>query len=394
MLKQYIRYQIRKWLPLLLVFVLYATFSTLISGLSIGLAKYYSNPNASTYTGDQIVTLMLLPSFSSLFILPFFVYSYRTSKKAVDTFYQAAYADKTIRRTRILIGLGIVLATITVSFWLGTALYGLRYAATPAERVITTTGSSTSTMYILRNYVNFAYMPLAYLVGVLLFSGQYFINCYLVSLGNHLIDQICTVLFGNFILAGIVVMPTLYVLSLATVGGAQINDDFFRPFYYGLGPATPILFLAILVNPLVVGEGPNGLLDGSVPHLVIAISLYVVFAAVLGVLVMKEKDPSGEYAGKAGPRNKAIAFIPHVAGLLVGIAFSCTGLLGIGRILVIPIFLFALFGVFYYIILSLWRRNFKLNKLDWICFASVVSFCLVLTVVEMVMSMLRSPLNY
>jgi hypothetical protein len=189
-------------------------------------------------------------------------------------------------------------------------------------------------------------------------------------------------------------MPTLYVLSLATVGGAQINDDFFRPFYYGLGPATPILSLAILVNPLVVGEGPNGLLDGSVPHLVIAISLYVIFAAVLGVLVMKEKDPSGEYAGKAGPRNKAIAFIPHVAGLLVGIAFSCTGLLGIGRILVIPIFLFALFGVFYYIILSLWRRNFKLNKLDWICFASVVGFCLVLTVVEMVMSMLRSPLNY
>ncbi len=392
MLKQYIRYQIRKWLPLLLVFVLYATFSTLISGLSLGVARYYGTPNASTYTGEQIVIAMLLPSFSSLFILPFFVYSYRTSKKAVDTFYQAAYADKTIRRTRILIGLGIVLATITVSFWLGTALYGLRYAATPAEQAITSTGSSASTTYILRNYVNFAYMPLAYLVGVLLFSGQYFINCYLVSLGNHLIDQICTVLFGNFILAGIVVMPTLYALSLTWT---QLNSDFFRPFfYYGLGPVTPILFLAILVNPLVVGEGPNGLLDGSVPHLAIAISLYVVFAAVLGVLVMKEKDPSGEYAGKAGPRNKAIAFIPHVAGLLTGIAFSCTGLLGIGRVLVIPIFLFAIFGVFYYIALSLWRRNFKLNKLDWICFASVVGFCLVLTVIEMVMSMLRSPLNY
>ena len=392
MLKQYIRYQIRKWLPLLLVFVLYATFSTLISGLSLGLARYYGTPNASTYTGDQIVIAMLLPSFSSLFILPFFVYSYRTSKKAVDTFYQAAYADNTIRRTRILIGLGIVLATITVSFWLGTALYGLRYAATPAEQAITSTGSSASTTYILRNYVNFAYMPLAYLVGVLLFSGQYFINCYLVSLGNHLIDQICTVLFGNFILAGIVVMPTLYALSLTWT---QLNSDFFRPFfYYGLGPVTPILFLAILVNPLVVGEGPSGLLDGSVPHLAIAISLYVVFAAVLGVLVMKEKDPSGEYAGKAGPRNKAIAFIPHVAGLLAGIAFSCTGLLGIGRVLVIPIFLFAIFGVFYYITLSLWRRNFKLNKLDWICFASVVGFCLVLTVIEMVMSMLRSPLNY
>ena len=392
MLKQYIRYQIRKWLPLLLVFVLYATFSTLISGLSLGVARYCGTPNASTYTGEQIVIAMLLPSFSSLFILPFFVYSYRTSKKAVDTFYQAAYADKTIRRTRILIGLGIVLATITVSFWLGTALYGLRYAATPAERVITSTGSSASTTYILRNYVNFAYMPLAYLVGVLLFSGQYFINCYLVSLGNHLIDQICTVLFGNFILAGIVVMPTLYALSLTWT---QLNSDFFRPFfYYGLGPVTPILFLAILVNPLVVGEGPSGLLDDSVPHLAIAISLYVVFAAVIGVLVMKEKDPSGEYAGKAGPRNKAIAFIPHVAGLLAGIAFSCTGLLGIGRVLVIPIFLFAIFGVFYYITLSLWRRNFKLNKLDWICFASVVGFCLVLTVIEMVMSMLRSPLNY
>lgn len=392
MLKQYIRYQIRKWLPLLLVFVLYATFSTLISGLSLGIARYYGTPNASTYTGDQIVIAMLLPSFSSLFILPFFVYSYRTSKKAVDTFYQAAYADKTIRRTRILIGLGIVLATITVSFWLGTALYGLRYAATPAERTIAPTGSSSDTIYIIRNYVNFAYMPLAYIVGVLLFSGQYFINCYLVSLGNHLIDQICTVLFGNFILAGIVVMPTLYALSLTWT---QLNSDFLRPFfYYGLGPVTPILFLAILVNPLVVGEGPSGLLDDSVPHLAIAISLYVVFAAVLGVLVMKEKDPSGEYAGKAGPRNKAIAFIPHVAGLLAGIAFSCTGLLGIGRILVIPIFLFAIFGVFYYITLSLWRRNFKLNKLDWICFASVVGFCLVLTVIEMVMSMLRSPLNY
>ena len=392
MLKQYIRYQIRKWLPLLLVFVLYATFSTLISGLSLGVARYCGTPNASTYTGEQIVIAMLLPSFSSLFILPFFVYSYRTSKKAVDTFYQAAYADKTIRRTRILIGLGIVLATITVSFWLGTALYGLRYAATPAEQAITSTGSSASTTYILRNYVNFAYMPLAYLVGVLLFSGQYFINCYLVSLGNHLIDQICTVLFGNFILAGIVVMPTLYALSLTWT---QLNSDFFRPFfYYGLGPVTPILFLAILVNPLVVGEGPSGLLDDSVPHLAIAISLYVVFAAVIGVLVMKEKDPSGEYAGKAGPRNKAIAFIPHVAGLLAGIAFSCTGLLGIGRVLVIPIFLFAIFGVFYYITLSLWRRNFKLNKLDWICFASVVGFCLVLTVIEMVMSMLRSPLNY
>ena len=393
MLKRHVLYQIRKWLPLLLVCTLYSTFSTLIFGLVAGVANYTSDPSApfANYQNNPIVLCLLAPSFFSVFILPFFVYSYRTSKKAADTFYQASYSDKTIKRARVLIGLGIVLVAVTVSFWIGALLYGVRYAVTPEQTAITYRlySGEEATRYVVRSYVNLAYLPVVYLIGIVLYSAQYFINCFLVSLGNHLIDQICTLVFGNFILMGIVVIPNLYALSLAGMSGSAVSPILYRIFYYGLGPATPMVFLQVLVNPLLVGEGRNGLLEGAIPNLLIAISMYVVFAASLGVLTMTMKDPSGEYAGKAGARNKPIALVPHGAGLLAGIGFACSGLLGITGLAILPIFLFALFAVFYYIFLSLWRRNFKLNIFDWICFGSVSGFCLILTIIELATSVLR-----
>lgn len=372
MLKHYCGWQFRKWWPLLMIFAITSTLVILFAVLGNQMAI----TNTYTYAMPRTVSLLniLMPSIGATFVMPLFVFSYRTKKQSVDTYYQAAYAPNTIKRVRILLGLAIILAAFTIAYILGVAIYALRYAATPEMQVVETTRGDTYTR--VRIYVNFLiYIPY-FFVGIILLSAQYFINCFLVNLGDYTLDQVFLLLFGTLFLALLVIAPATYFAAQML----NFKDGFTALVHYGLSAIQPAILTSQVFDMLLAGIEIN---TPNLANSIAAGAIFVLFGAALAVLSMRMGDPSGEKADVRGARNNVIALIPHGAALTIGFFVGISGLISNGGslanwFLTLPFFIFSMFGVIYYVLLALWRHNFKMSKFDLILFLSVLGFTLLL----------------
>ena len=387
MLKHYCIWQFKKWWPMLLIFSIVLTVIFSYAILSIPLTQRvsqdgpdYSITNLFSQMASYIHAFHYFPALAMTFVMPLFIFHYRTKRQSVDTYYQAAYAPTTIKRARLLIGLGIVVAAFIASALLGTTLFLLRYFGTPAVQV-----ADRYTLY--RVAVNWGYYVLAFLIGLLTVVAQYLINCFLVSLGDYVLDQIFLLIFGNAFLFLFITAPMVYLSVLA-----RSNDLFFNIvnniLYYSLGPIAPSALLVSTIPSLAMGNA----LEGTYwVNQIISTLLYFGFAAACCVFNLLMPDPSGEHADKAGARNKAIALIPHGAGAVIGFLVACLGgLYGVSSALFIigflPIFLFIMYGVVYYAILALWRHGFKIGKQDLVCYLSVIGSVLLFISFAMVVA--------
>ena len=354
-----------------MIFAIISTLTILFAvlGNQMAVTETYS------YAMPRTVALlnMLIPSMCATFVMPLFVFSYRTKRQSVDTYYQAAYAPKTIKRVRMLLGLAIVLAAFTIAYIHGVAIYALRYAATPETQIIEL---SNGTATRVRIYVNFlVYIPY-FFVGIVLLSAQYFINCFLVNLGDYTLDQIFLLLFGTLFLALIVLAPTTYIAAQLY----EFGDAYGALAHYGLSVVQPSVLTAQVFQRLLSGMEIN---VSDLANSIVACVIYVAFGAALAVIGMQMGDPSGEKADVRGARNNVIALIPHGAALTIGFFVGISGLITNGGsianwFLTLPFFIYSMFGVIYYVLLALWRHNFKISKFDLILFLSVLGFTMLL----------------
>ena len=391
MIRRYAKYQWKQWLPL---FAVFSVFMGLIFCLSAAVAGtstvvYSSSVTPTPAHGSSLLSFIIVPAFLCTAAMAMFVFSYRTSKRAADTFYQVPEDKKAIKRTRILLGLIILLSSFTIAFLLGVLIYFVRYITTPEAFEVTTYGETTYTG--LRNIVNFQWYPLAYLVIAIFITGEYFLNLFLVSHGDYIFDQICLLFFGNLILGLIVIAPFFYVEAAIQVFSHGRYPYGIEAFLYGLSGATPIMFLEN-AGQYLIGGAANQTIFTTLMHTGISSVLYLLAAGGAGTYCLLSSDPSGEYAGLHGARNKWVALIPHAAALLIGVVYAAVNFLsyygsslGIMYLLIIgTVFAYLMIGTVYYIALSLWRLNFCLTKWDLKWLLIVMGIILVLVIFALV----------
>lgn len=375
MLKHYITWQFKKWWPLLLIFSIILTLTFTFTCFNTPLTYMLSQEGYGNYAyGPTLIPILLIPALGLTLVMSLFVFDYRVRRQSADTYYQAAYAPTTIKRVRLFMGAGIVLTSILAAFILGTAVLLLRYFTTPESVAL----NETWTQYRLE--LNWGYYFLSFLVLFVSCGIQYFINCFLVSLGDYIFDQICLLLFGNVFLGLVFIAPVLYLNTLTYFRNSDLAYGFLYSFV-PVGPSTLIIgFLQQLQNGETIPDFGHLLM-----HCLISSGLYLglgIATIVAGIIL---PDPSGEHADKAGARNKIIALVPHGAALVLGIMVASVGQLLRGGALLgtLPIFLFSMYAVVYYALLALWRHGFKLAKFDLIYYLSVVGVTLLLLILSM-----------
>ena len=384
MLKHYVFWQFRKWIPLLIVFTALLTSIGGSTALSIPTASVTFNGRGSSSVNPAMgaFPFVFFPALALSFVMAFFIYSYRTRRSSVDVFYQAPYSPTTIKRVRVLLGLAILMASITAAYFITVSLYAMRYFATPISRVVR---NGTDVWEYTRLACHFEYYLYAYFVIILAVAAQYFVNCFLAGLGDYVMDQIFLVLFGNLFLCLFLIGPALYAGFIARID----SPEYAYLFLYGLGPVGPSslnIVMVFLMQEIVITPDNSVLM-----HSIIATIISFAFGCGCGVINLFLPDPSGESANVRGARNNTIALIPHGAALSLGFIVACgggifssTGYVVYTNLGILPLFLFSLFGIAYYCLLALWRHSWKPAKLDLICYLSVTGTTLILTVVNMI----------
>ena len=375
MLRQYVKWQLRKWWPLILIIGLAIALPFVSTLQSASLTEtVYKAADAPRYASSG--EGLLLASFvvagviglGATFVVPVFVFVYRTSLQAVDCFYQAGFDKRTIRRTRTLIGLGIILAAFLAAFLLGVFILLMRYLATP---VVEESGNYVRT----RLDINFGFVLLAGLFLVIVIAAQYFINCFLASLGDSALVQIMLMLCGFAILTLGVGGPLMYgIAAYGYLGQGTYSILDVTPWEFG-----PVNFMAsfyqFLTAPVVGRPKEWRSIDWQyLVGLLIGLGL----AGGAGTYLMLCGEPSGEYAGHWRPRNLWISLIPHIASVTIGFALAA-GLGATSGILSIigSYSLMLLYCVVYYALLALMRKSFKPSKVDLIAYLCVVGTILI-----------------
>ena len=384
MLGHLIKYHIKKWIPLFIVSTLVLTsfFGIAILSMSTSTgfvrASYLSNAIISAESAWYMLVsnFMFWPALVLSFVLPLFIFQYRTNKREVDSMYQAPYSKKTIRRTLMLMGLTILILSITIAAAVGSAIYILRYIATPAMVTQPPYGGYGEVMKDARFTPNFGFLALTLVIVIVLCSGHYFINCLLVGLGNYGFDQICLLIFGNMFMLLCVTGPSLYV---EMVVGHMFESGYGYEAFYGLVPLGEIPFIAAIYPQWF----QQNYIDQTLYwHTLISTCLGTLVSIFACVTTMMLPDPSGEYAGSRKPIHPFVTFIPHMAALAFGFLVSLLGNLlspiSEAAFFGLLFLFYVLYGSAYYALLSLWRLSFKPKKIDLICFLVVMAVVAIL----------------
>ncbi len=382
MLKQYVIWQLKKWWPLILIIslALALPFVSILQAAPLVTTYFKNNGGGYGYYGGSglgtvMASFMVLGILGmvSTFIVPVFVFVYRTSLQAVDCFYQAGFEKRTIRRARMLLGLGIVMASFLIAFLLGFFVLGTRFLATP-EIV------ETSTRVDTRLNLNFGYILLAGLFLTLFVGIQYCINCFFASLGDSALVQIFLMLCGFAIMSLGVVSPTLYFFQASSCIDPNAYNPTYGTSYIGwcFGPVGTIgAMYEFLSGPI---GGTAYAWNDYAWRYVVCIVVTVLLGAGAVVYLVLAGEPSGESAGHWKPRNVYISLIPHVAALIIGIILGISMAATSQVLSLVGGYAMVLFYcVAYYALLSLMRKSFKPTKLDLILYLSVVGAVLAST---------------
>ena len=374
-MKKFFLYNLKRFIPLYAVsLAIFLSFYFSIFASNEAIRTINSPSYYSSYSINSGIILMSIPLAIFTAILPFFANSYRYSLNAADTFYQIGKDKRMIRFTNNLTLLGACLLSFTTAFIIGMILLLLKQVPTAGTVIETTTygdGRVATTEYYMFNF--FYYLP-TYLLLVIGGCLNYFISYFFVTRANNLVNSMIMLVLGQLII-GIGVMTPVWYLSIL------LNSDVGPIYNVTIMPATRsagiVGFIALIhhmFNSLIIENG-NGLADVVITNssqdviaLILAIVCLVLFVGfgVLGLLFfLKEKESSGELAGKAPGRDKFQMIIFHIGFGIIGLWVNASQALFSSLIFASILMLISeifFFGAIYYVFTGLIRRNFKINK--------------------------------
>lgn len=353
----------KEWIPLIAVFLVVAVLSGIISVAS------YSFYEDHTFG----IAAFTVPASMLAVVMPFFVYSYRFRRIGGDTYYQLPFKEKEFKNLRVLTGLVAVIFVFTVAFIIGYAVFAISYGIAPKTTTINAWNAQTETygpVQIPKLVINLGYMLLAYPVSLVSISGVYFITTTIVSLTNRLPSAMIYVFVVQVLLAGLLPIFGLYIYE------NMARSDFWAEF------ATITLALSpssIGANVLAqqFGFGANFTLDsnnnlfdtiryfssyGFNSMAALAIVMLIVDLVIFvgaAFLTLLGSEPSGEFNGTSGARNKKLNYLLYLLTIFVGLASSFVATNNV--------FIYAFIVVFYvaglYIMMSIYLGTFKIGSI-------------------------------
>ena len=396
-MKKYLIFTLKKYIPLFVVSFAVCFFSFItVFGESIPVSTTYVRviETGEVYQASSgildVVTMpsglmfLIVPVAIFTMILPFFANSYRYSLQSVDTFYQIGKNKKMIRWVNNLLLLTAFIVIFTLSYLFAVTILMCRQlpnVGRPDRLIFANEYEEQYEHFITYNY---GYYVPAYFLIVVFAILNYAISYFLITRSNNLVDSIMMLIFGEFILGVGVMTPFWFVLLCNAIGGGKI--DFINELLLtGTRTAcfiSPIAFILYLFNGLITGSGSelinqvnNSVFDDATTLgfavSIVSIVLFVLIAGFGIFIFLKEKESSGELAGKPVGRDAFQTIIFHTAfgliGLYIGGLQSLVG--ASASIITNNVFSFLLlftemgfYGAAYYVLFGLLRRNFKLNK--------------------------------
>ena len=387
--KLYIKWLLRQWLPLIFIFgaiLLLVYFVPSLSGAIYpdgGTAEYYGgsyyggtdslfytevgNVNAGT---SSIMTWGIMAAI----VMPFFVFSYRFDKVSADTYGQIPAKSNEVRIIRILVGLCIVLSVLTIAFWAGNIAKVIRQACfEPAVKG-----------YMPFYFFNYGYYALFYAYLLLIVASTYLFCCTILHLVGRVLDGLILLLVVGILMAGTVLFFCGWFnvfVHIATNGKGRMPFEY--TMYDGLSAlSNPQIACQYVFEPLIctsayVEPGFDDLMVGM-------LYAYPIVKLALSVFVFICHEPSGEYFGKPGGINSIGKIMIHILAAMIaltmGIVWFYLAEYGI-YIFFLMVFIYGIFLVCYYLMLSLYQKSFALKKADLIVFLSVVAVGIIVSVI-------------
>lgn len=358
--RKFLRWQLREWMPFLLVIAFLSLIIAVTASLTTRLDYLHDY-----YTGkDNLPSVnyllsIILPSAISASIMPLFVFDYRYKKSKSDTYLQLPLKEKELRNTRLTIGIVYLLVIYTISFWLSTLIIFLR--------------QDTLARQVQGPYFNYGYFALFYVYFFLAIIYIYFSNAFLANLAFNLLDAVIYILAGLMILS---LLPNALYSLFARLFLRDSTEvaDFSRTFLYGWANLN---FSTIGICDEVFSLSVPGMTDEVIfsstfsyvqlAFMIIGFGLGI-FAALYLYL---SRETSGEHSGSIDLRYRWVEYIPHIfyftlARFLPEIFSSTKG----GWIVLIS----AIYIGIYYLSICAMRRTFKPHYKHYIIMACVTAY--------------------
>ena len=362
MAKSYIKWQFKQWLPLLGIFAVLLGAYFLSNCINSNIYLYKSG-SFFAYPKTSLLEI-LIPTLIVSCIMPFFAYSYRFKTNQADTFMQVPLKANTFRNIRIIIGLVIVLLAFSVIYWLGVMILAIRQATAPIPPAEYNRYPFT---------FHYLYYLLAFIFFTVMISIQYFINCFVVSLGNNLLDSVLIFVLSQGIFLLYLLAPIFYLRSFNNMPAIEM--------LFGISNLSVIMPLTLTISLFdsLIQQGvlDNLFVNGGLVLFIVNIVLYIFLGGITIYLTLVFRDPSGEWSEQLGPRNFYIGLIPHALAFLCILFLSANSYFGFFSFQFI---LFLMWLVGYYVMLCIFYRTFKIKKCDWIIFASEVGLFIILNI--------------
>ncbi len=401
--KQFVRFQLKAWLPMIIAIGALVVTSTLIVGLNaqpyISLRVsdsasyiYYRQLYLLNSNPVSCIALMMIPSMLAACVMPFFAYSHRYGKTRADCFLSLPVKDGKISQTRILL-MGVIL----LAFYLTAYLFGSIGAIL---KQIVSVNSASVMAKTYSEYVesfsastgSFGWYFLAWPLGAVVVMTLYFINCFLIGQGSNVLQGIIAMIAGHIVLC-LLIPVTIYV-----PGGRNYDSEWMEKIF---GYGYSFFDVPAFYVPMVLIEGTVGTLERNMPNCwkecvtflsgshwslwVGSISFLLLGGGAL-TWVLLGKEPGGEFAGENRPRNFFATLLPHLAFLtvLLGETILMSSLLGYGSgaFFILEFTNFIWTGGLYYVALSLFNHSFKLDLKNWMMFAGVNAFSFLALIVN------------
>ncbi len=331
-LKKYILWELKELLPAILVAFIFVMI------IALNQAFMYSGVYRSNDDSYMDPT-SLIPYFTAVGLIlstlsPLYVNFYRHNKRKTDMLNAIPAESRTIRRTRIIIALGVILVILIVSFCLTIAVHSFHIARMMALYSLT------------KCTLNYPHYFMVFGILLLFCTANYFINLFFASISTELLDSILAVVFGQIILAG-------FVLTCMTM------FDYYHmtPYIYPNFCVFEAAYIIIEKFDLLVKESVS-----SVSFTPVDIICTVIFFCMsIGgfVYCWNIKEPSGEQAGRPGCKSILEYTLCPLAAFSCGVLF--TSFSGILTGIFLPLFAF----IFYFAEV-LYFRSAKLPKEAWI----------------------------
>lgn len=404
--KQFVRFQLKAWLPMIIAIGALVVTSTLIVGLNaqpyvqVTIAEDASFDSYAIYqtlwrlnrNPVSCVAAMMTPSLLAACVMPFFAYSHRYGKTRADCFLSLPVKSGKISQTRILLMGAILLAFYLTAYLLGSvgAILKQIVSLNSASAVVKTYSEYVGTFS--SSLGSFGWYFLAWPLGAVVVMTLFFINCFLIGQGSNVLQGIIAMIAGHLVLC-LLIPVTIYLPNQGNYNYEWAEKAFGYGGSFFLMPAfyVPMVLIEGTVGTLeknMAGcwESCVDFLSGTHWSLWVGSLSFLLLGGGALTWILLGKEPGGEFAGENRPRNFFATLLPHLAfltcllgeGLLMASLFGSGG----GAWFILQFTNFIWTGGLYYVVLSLYNHSFKLDLKNWLMYGGINLTCLLALIIS------------